>query len=230
MKVENQRILVEKIKPNDSVLDVGGWHAPLNRANAMIDIMPYESRNRGGAFLTDIWSEERFSKSTYIQTDICETPWPYTDKQIDFVVCSHTLEDIRDPIGVCREINRVAKAGYIEVPSRIVESTRGTERPFYCGYYHHRWLCEIKDTEISFMFKTAMLHAYRRFHFKKLWYQKINPRYDSVGFFWEGSFGFKEQILIDRNDVQQNLLQFKRYGVELPDLFVAKYDWRGRKI
>lgn len=230
MRVESQKRLPEMIKKDDLVLDVGGWFAPLNRADYILDIMPYETRNRAGAILPDVWPEERFTRETFLQRDICDTPWPFRDKQFDFVICSHTLEDIRDPVAVCRELNRVAKAGYIEVPSRIVESTRGVERPFYCGYYHHRWLCDIEGTEIRFTFKPAMLHAYRKFHFRKRWYHKVNPRYDSVGFFWQGSFGYREEVIIDRDEVQAGLLDFKRRHQDLPSLFVRKYDWLGRKI
>ncbi len=133
MIAENYQKLPSIIQPSDAVLDVGGWYAPWNRADYMIDIMPYETRNTGGAFLTDVWPNERFSAKTFLQMDICQTPWPFADKQFDFVMCAHTLEDLRDPIAVCREMVRVAKAGYIEVPSRLVESTKGIERPFYCG-------------------------------------------------------------------------------------------------
>lgn len=229
MRPESQKLLKDRIKETDLVLDIGGWHAPLNRADYVIDIMPYETRNRGGAFLTDVWPEERFKKESFLTQDICDTPWPFRDKQFDFAICSHTLEDIRDPIAVCREINRVAKAGYIEVPSRLVESTKGVERPFYCGYYHHRWLCEVEGTNIIFTFKPAMLHAYRRFHFRKPWYRKVNPKYDSVGFFWTESFGYKENIIIDRDEVQSSLMQFKQLHQNLPSLFIPKYDWLGRK-
>jgi hypothetical protein len=38
------------------------------------------------------------------------------------VICSHTLEDIRDPLWVCSEMIRIGKAGYIELP-------RGLQKP-----------------------------------------------------------------------------------------------------
>lgn len=230
MREENEKQFPQRIGDSHRVLDVGGWHSPFNRADVVIDIMPYETRNKAGAILTKEWPEERFTKATFHQRDICETPWPFKDKEFDFVLCSHTLEDIRDPIAVCKELNRVAKAGYIEVPSRLVESTKGVERPFYCGYYHHRWLCEVDGTHISFLFKPAMLHAYRRFYFTKPWYRKVSPKYDSVGFFWEGSFGYEEKIVIDRDEVQNSLIEFKNKYRGLADLFVRKYSWLGRKI
>ena len=45
-------------------------------------------------------SDERFTADTWVVQDIC-TPWPFADGQFDFAVCSHTLEDVRDPVFVC---------------------------------------------------------------------------------------------------------------------------------
>lgn len=224
MKDASLKRLPNLIRPTDKVLDVGGWFTPLNRADAVIDIMPYETRNQAGAFLTDVWPDERFTRDTYIQKDICDGGrWPFTDKEFDFALCSHTLEDVRDPLAVCREIVRVAKSGYIEVPSRLVESTRGVERPFYCGYYHHRWLCEIEGNKIVFQFKPAMIHSYRQFHFRKPFYKKVNPEHAAACLFWQGSFQFEERILIDRNDVQEDLRAFKRRYSGTKNLFTSKY-------
>ena len=222
--------LVARIRDSDRVLDVGGWHAPFNRANVVIDIMPYETRNRKGAILPEVWPEERFDRSTFLNFDLCIEPWPFPDKYFDFIYCAHTLEDLRDPLAVCREINRVGTGGYIEVPSRFCESTKGVERPFYCGYYHHRWLCEEENGKLVFLFKPAQLHAYSRFHFRLPWFKKLNPRHSSLGFFWKESFAFEERILIDRNEVQENLLEFKSRLNGVPDLFLRKYDWFGRRI
>src|ERR671932_207319 len=103
---------LEREIPDDAlVLDVGGWITPFTRADWVIDVMPYATRGqigRQGA------GSERFSAETWVQRDICDRePWPFEDKQFDFVLCGHTLEDVRDPIGVCSELVRVAKAGYI---------------------------------------------------------------------------------------------------------------------
>src|SRR5262245_24227504 len=39
---------------------------------------------------------------------------PLADKSFDFVYCRHTLEDLYNPFLMCREMNRVGRAGYIE--------------------------------------------------------------------------------------------------------------------
>lgn len=231
MRPDCARLLPEKIRPQDKVLDVGGWHSPILRSNAIIDIMPHSTINWPGAILTDVWPEPQFDASSYVQMDICgPDPWPFADKEFDFAICSHTLEDVRDPIFVCRELNRVAKAGYIEVPSRAVESTRGVERPFFCGYYHHRWLCEVEGTEISFLFKPAMLHAYRKFHFNKPFFKRMNPEHASSYFFWNGEFQYRERIIIDRDEVQKDLEAFKKTYPNRREMFVPKYNWLGQRI
>lgn len=222
--------IFNQLKDSDLVLDVGGWHAPLNRADYIIDLMPFATRNQVGASGTHFWPRERFTQETFIQQDICEGPWPFNDKQFDFVFCSNTVEDLRDPLAVCREMIRVGKAGFLEVPSRFVESTRGVERPFYCGYYHHRWLCEIENNAIYFQFKPAQLHAYRRFYFRKPWFKKPNPKYGAVSLFWTNSFSFQERILIERSEVQAELIRFKEKLKDLTDLFVPKYSWYGKRI
>ena len=217
--------LPNHINPSDRVLDVGGWHAPLNRADYVVDIMPYATRNRNGALLKEVWPSERFSKDTFLPLDICRPePWPFKDKFFDFVFCSNTLEDVRDPVRVCSEMVRVGRAGLIEVPSRLVESIKGVERPFYTGYYHHRWLCEVENNHIFFQFKPAMIHSYRRFHFVKPWYKRVNhERYGSAGFFWKESFQYSERVLIERDEVQESLTQFKAKHGHLRDLFVHRF-------
>jgi hypothetical protein len=102
-----QRILSEL--PDDAVvLDVGGAMKPFNRANWIMDALPYEERGELGS----IGGEERFSENTWVLRDFCSRErWPFHDKQVDFVICSHTLEDVRDPVWMCSEFNRIAKAG-----------------------------------------------------------------------------------------------------------------------
>jgi len=63
--------LSRHVSDSDLVLDVGGWHAPWSRADHVVDIMPYETRNRDGAVLKDMYPNERFTRETFHQMDIC---------------------------------------------------------------------------------------------------------------------------------------------------------------
>jgi ubiquinone/menaquinone biosynthesis C-methylase UbiE len=46
---------------------------------------------------------------------------PFKDKAFDFVIASHVLEHSDDPAKFLDEIQRVSKAGYIEVPDAFME-------------------------------------------------------------------------------------------------------------
>ena len=124
------------------VLDVGGGAAHDSRANWVIDLTSWENRNwfyseRGELSGT----HDQIPPERWVQRDICDRdPWPFEDGQFDFVICSHTLEDVRDPVGVCREMMRVGRAGWITTPAAVTELTRGIESPHWCGWRHHRWL------------------------------------------------------------------------------------------
>ena len=147
-------------QPDDAlVLDVGGWAVPFPRADWMLDLGAYETRGEWG--YEGERTQERFSAETWVQRDICaREPWPFADDQFDFAICSHTLEDVRDPVWVCQELARVARAGYIEVPSRQEEQTWAIQGP-WTGWSHHHWLIDV-DPEartIDFLFKHHVVHA-----------------------------------------------------------------------
>jgi ubiquinone/menaquinone biosynthesis C-methylase UbiE len=80
----------------------------------------------------------------YINIDIDETKLPYADKEIDFIYCRHTMEDILNPIFAIKEMIRCCNSGYIETPSPLIEATKGVDASIepgkemlYCGYHHH---------------------------------------------------------------------------------------------
>lgn len=185
------------------VLDAGGWYRPFNLATHVIDLNPYDSRRVDDAL--DPEDDERFTADTWIVQDVCNSPWPFPDKTFDFVVCSHLLEDVRDPITVCRELCRVGKAGYIETPSRIREIF-SKEKHFFAkyllgnfpeiGFHHHRWFVEIEGTHLRFTAKTAALPANRRYYITRSDIgRNLTEQESGLGFFWHGGFTFGEAFV-----------------------------------
>ena len=191
---------------SDLVLDVGGWAKPFRRADWVIDLMPYESRGLYGNPVDP--ERERFTDETWIQYDICShVPWPFGDNQFDFVTCSHTLEDVRDPIWVCHELNRVAKAGYIEVPSRLEEQAFGVHGP-YVGWSHHRWLVDIDEAGVHFLFKPHVLHGAPNFSFPAGFAAGLDARQRVETLFWEEEFRYREVLLFEPAELDANLADF----------------------
>lgn len=205
----NVNRILDSLSASDLVLDIGGWARPFNRANYVIDAEPYETRGFYGKSLPAQGGErEFFTKNTWIQRDMCDrTPFPFADKEIDFVICSHTLEDIRDPLWVCSEMIRVAKRGYIEMPSRVVESCRGIE-PGQVGWSHHRWLVEIEDQHVRFLMKYHMIHSHWRFSLPASYLSRLPESMQVQWLFWEREFAYSESIIHGVGNIAINLEQF----------------------
>jgi len=199
----NVQRLLEMIKPGDVVLDIGGWASPFNRANYVLDAQPYETRGfyrTFGGLESQGGDVEHFSRETWIVRDICEhTPFPFADKSIDWVICSHTLEDVRDPLWVCHEMIRIGKRGYIEVPSRAAESSRGWAHPRIVGLPHHRWLIDIDPhtQDIRFLMKSHMIHAHWRFSLPVNYLRAMSAAAQVQWLFWEGTFSYGETLLLE---------------------------------
>lgn len=188
----NTQAVLSIIKPDDQVLDIGGFFQPFERANWVIDFLPYEGRKNGVGLC-----HEHFSKNTWVQQDICDfkKPFPFADKQFDFVNAGHVFEDLRDPIYPLTEMIRVAKRGYIEVPSRFMEQVLNLQNNHVCGFTHHRWIIDTVEDNIRLIFKNHLLHSYDKFHIKiqtPEW-PHLNPNIGNFGFFWEGNVGIFEQ-------------------------------------
>jgi hypothetical protein len=213
----NVEEVLSQIKPNDLVLDVGGWACPFNRANWVIDAEPYETRGfyeRHGMGKAQGGKEEYFSKDTWIQRDICDKePWPFADNFFDFSICSHTLEDIRDPLYVCSELSRVSKGGYIEVPSRLAESCRGAENSRIAGLSHHRWLVDITDHHVQFTMKYHLMHSDFQLSFPPSFAKKLSSSETISYLFWKDDFTFSETQIHGVKHIHENLRSFvaKRY-------------------
>lgn len=104
------------------VVDVGCGQKYFDEATELIDYIPLNT-----------------DKKVH-QLDVSWDKLPYEDKEVDFLYCRHTIEDIPNPRWLISEINRVAKAGYVECPSPLIEIARGADAgsPPWRGYYHHR--------------------------------------------------------------------------------------------
>jgi SAM-dependent methyltransferase len=188
------------LPPGYRVLDVGGWAAPVNRADWVIDLMPYETRGvllPGGVGP----GPARFDAERWVMQDICShEPWPFADDFFDFAVCTFTLEDVRDPIRVCEEMSRVARAGYVEVPSLIDELTWANPEASggpWVGHSHHRWLCTVRDGELEFLVKAHSLHSQRRIRVPPRWARRLSAEERVLGHSWEGRLPARERPAID---------------------------------
>lgn len=177
--------------PNDAlVLDVGGGVKPLRRANYIIDLLPYAERG-GYGYRGKV--AEFFTESTWVVADICEPErWPMDGKVFDYVFCSQTIEDVRDPIRLLQHIQRIGKRGFISTVHWTYEANDIGWG--YAGFPHHRWLVNLRDGGLEFVWKSAVLHTNR----------KIRPRIKQKLYHlkWEGNFRVSEVCYPGDHDSQ----------------------------
>lgn len=92
------------------VLEVGSGGNPYFRSNILIDAYEVTRERHYVPLVVDRPTVLGYAESL-----------PFKDKVFDFVIASHVLEHSSDPKRFLSELERVAKAGYIEVPDALME-------------------------------------------------------------------------------------------------------------
>jgi len=129
-----------KIKPKDKVLDIGGSMRQREeiRVDTLVDIISPEEAPYGPS---------KLQATHFVRLDVVKQKLPFKDKEFDFCLCSHTLEDLTYPFLVIEEMERVAKRGLIVTPSmgadmvfshiNFTDWLTGARR--VPGLGHHKW-------------------------------------------------------------------------------------------
>jgi len=99
IKTINQKL---KDNPNWNVLDIGCGFTANKYANIVADAQD----------LSSFYKDKNFIK-------IKEKKLPFNDKEFDFVITSHVIEHVEDFQFFIKEIERISKQGYVELPSRL---------------------------------------------------------------------------------------------------------------
>lgn len=241
IRPEIESAIAQRLPARARVLDVGGAREPSRLATHMLDIVPREEARV-------LWGQDLPEYAPpaehWFVHDICSSdPFPFPDKFFDFVLCSHTLEDVRDPVRVCRELSRVGKAGYVETPSPLVELTRGMDPTGrrWVGYSHHRWLVDVQDGELVLLFKPHFLRASRRFHFPPRYAERWNREGRAYTLLlWTGELRAREKVVPVRDGMEGEIerlvsgavgdtwpMQWARVRRRIFDFGVIVTDWFG---
>jgi hypothetical protein len=153
---------------NDDTLKVYFWPP-----NPLINdaLLKYINKHRLVGHIIDVGSglgHNIFPKATHIlgldnkaslngisqiSIDLDFDKFIFSNNYFDFLYCRHTLEDLQNPQNAFAEIVRVAKHGYIETPSPLIEITRGADKGNYRGYIHHRYFVwsDLKTNTLYFL-------------------------------------------------------------------------------
>lgn len=121
------------IKPHSKVLEVGSGNNPRSESSILCDRLVFDNSQRAGEFSIVIDRPFVVVNGYHL---------PFKDKSFDYVICSHVLEHLEKPQEFVKELMRVGKAGYIEVPNIY------GERLF--GWKFHLWYCRKNGNTLVF--------------------------------------------------------------------------------
>ena len=125
-----QKEFLDKNK-NLKILDLGCTHVNYwKEANHFADIVDY--------------SKEFKEKNLNFTLIYPNQNLPFKDKEFDYVILSHVLEHVPNIFEFTKEIERVAKAGYIELPTKLADNlVIGCDEEDI----GHKWWLEFDDVE-----------------------------------------------------------------------------------
>lgn len=171
------------------VLEVGSGGSPYFRSNVLIDAYEQTRERHWVPFVKDRPSVLGVGEAL-----------PFKDKAFDFVIASHVLEHSAEPEKFIQELQRVAKAGYIETPDAFMERIN--------PYWDHRSEVTVRngrllvrkkahwqvDPELVELYeqtakeeiaKKTIVHAPFKFHTRFYWqdriaFEVVNPQTDAT--------------------------------------------------
>jgi hypothetical protein len=155
-KIEVLRELkIIKSKNSDyKILDIGGAkekHFPekFNFIDYVLDINSADTQNSSVKSILGNINEEK----AFIELE------DYVEKngKFDYCICTHVLEDIRNPQMVIDKINKISKAGLISFPSKYLEMSRFEKPYMFRGFHHHRWIFTISQNTLVGIPKINMI-------------------------------------------------------------------------
>ncbi|HEV7621112.1 MAG TPA: methyltransferase domain-containing protein [Flavisolibacter sp.] len=214
MKIRNPKTRFDlNIKHGSRVLEVGGGHNPHPKANVVVDKYTDTNFHRSG----DI---KVLKHQQFLNAD--GENLPFKDKEFDYVICCQVLEHVENPVKFLSEQFRVAKKGYIEVPSLIGEYLFPRES--------HKWILhEYKDVlylvdkkKLNFVYGYdlgELIQDYLPKHsigFKIL--ERTHPNMETIRIEWENDFHY----VLEPTDPE--VLQFfkGKWKLEWADMFFPK--------
>ena len=167
------RRTLEQIK-DLKIIDIGGANSFAHGfLDALIDIrIPQAAAKNvfvGNIDLPDIWDK--------IKAHVKKNgKW-------DYAICTHTLEDINNPYYVCQQLEKIANAGLIVVPSKFREFSRFNS---FRGFIHHRWIFDVIDGVLTGFPKNNFIEesTYDRVNEGKEFFEELIVE-------WEGEIGMK---------------------------------------
>lgn len=128
-----------------------GWRPDISQYNRIIDIGGANSFAHGKLdAIIDIREPQAAAPNKFVGDINCPEIWDDVLEHAaknglwNYGICTHTLEDIHNPMYALRMIVTVCQAGLIVVPSKYQELSRFSS-PHFRGWIHHHWIWDMED-------------------------------------------------------------------------------------
>ncbi len=131
LTIRRQSALARPLIPeNGIVLEIGGGQHPHPRSSVVVDLYLDDNYERPGE------KGISFAKPLIV-ADAHQLP--FEPKCFDFVIALHVMEHSNNPRQFGSEMMRVARQGFVQVPSRLAEQV--------FGWDYHPWLIDVPEPE-----------------------------------------------------------------------------------
>ncbi len=181
-----------KAGKKDLVIDVGCGDKPFWRADVFLDKL-------------SLGNEQRFSGTSvvaylgvFVDSDITKTS--FKSKVFDYSYCSHLLEHVERPDLAIKEIMRISKRGYIEVPDGFIE--------FIWPYQSHLWFIFFQKDTLVFLRKGITMSTVLKTNGTKYLYLGRRMKDPFIRLYWKKKIKYrivddvskKDQYVSTKND------------------------------
>tara|TARA_B110000240_G_C13318185_1_gene375878 strand:+ start:103 stop:714 length:612 start_codon:yes stop_codon:yes gene_type:complete len=125
------KIFIEKIlssNPSWNILDIGCGHGANKFANIICDVQD----------LSKHYPNKKFIR-------LIEKKLPFKDKEFDFVISSHVIEHVEDVEFFIKELERISKQGYIELPTMLEDNL------VFENKKDHIWHMDFNDVDFKLL-------------------------------------------------------------------------------
>ena len=116
------------LNSNWNILDIGCGYGANKYASVICDVQD----------LSEYYSNKKFVR-------IFEKKLPFQDKEFDFVIASHVMEHVEDIEYFIKELERVSKKGYIELPTKLEDNL------VFENKKDHLWHMDFDDVELKLL-------------------------------------------------------------------------------
>ena len=173
-----------------NVLDIGCGYNANKFAKVICDVQD----------LSNHYQDKKFIRLT-------EKKLPFKDKEFDFVVASHVMEHVEDVEFFIKEIERVSKKGYIELPTMLEDNL------VFENKNDHIWHMDFDDVELKLLISRKIQYfepILTVSSIKEL--NKIFRKSFILELYWENKIDYEVKKLSNENNYKISILNLlKKY-------------------